>query len=119
LNGKGISPQVAEAIEKIYKNPNPDPKEIEKVAVEYFKQKCQPSLTLSNHLGNIYTGSLFACLISLINNPKLALEVHIHCKMKFLEQKDLDVRFWLGACFLHVFDQSQFRPKFHEIQVGY
>lgn len=80
MNGEAISPKLAEQIQNVYKNDNPDPKEIEKIAAEYFKLKCQPSLFLSNQLGNIYTGSLFACLVSLIVNPKLSLEVNLVLK---------------------------------------
>ena len=41
----------------------------------YWKSKTLPSLHLSTNLGNLYTGSLYACLISLISDAKIYLEV--------------------------------------------
>jgi 3-hydroxy-3-methylglutaryl CoA synthase len=41
----------------------------------YWSQKAAATLYLSANLGNIYTGSLYACLISLICDDKIYLEV--------------------------------------------
>lgn len=43
-------------------NPSSSPEEINKV----FMEKVHPSLQISQRIGNIYTGSLYSCLISLL-----------------------------------------------------
>ena len=37
-------------------------------------KKCSKSLFLSSELGNIYTGALYGCLISLIQNEEISIE---------------------------------------------
>lgn len=47
-----------------------EPNLSDKECLGKFMEKCHPTLHLSQRLGNIYTGSLFSCLISLlITNP--------------------------------------------------
>lgn len=44
----------------------------DKEGLEIFQKKVHPSLYISQRIGNIYTGSLFSCLISvLVQNPKI------------------------------------------------
>ena len=49
-----------------------DVKQLDKVASNIWKSKAYPSTYLGRHVGNIYTGSLYAGLISLIHAGDLA-----------------------------------------------
>jgi hydroxymethylglutaryl-CoA synthase len=49
-----------------------------------WKAKVEPTLLLARELGNIYTGSLYAGLVSLIANKNVALEVPIFCASKVI-----------------------------------
>ncbi len=46
-----------------------------KAGEKIYKQKVVPSMNIGEKVGNIYTGSLYAGLISLISDPKIELEV--------------------------------------------
>ena len=44
----------------------------EEQILEEFKKKVDPTLQISQRIGNIYTGSLYSCLISLLTvNPEI------------------------------------------------
>jgi hydroxymethylglutaryl-CoA synthase len=47
--------------------------EVKKIVGNAFKQRVEPGLFLGKNLGNIYTGSLYIGLLSLILNPKIDL----------------------------------------------
>lgn len=74
LKGKGMSKEVIELLQRHNAGETLDDKSINKIFTEYWKAKTAPSLHISTNVGNIYTGSLYACLISLIANEKIQLE---------------------------------------------
>ncbi len=51
-----------------------DEKTVGKIFNDYWKAKTAQSLHISTNVGNIYTGSLYSCLISLIATDKINLE---------------------------------------------
>lgn len=74
-----------ELLERHNKGHEIDKKMLDNISSKYFKLKCQPSLALSTQIGNIYTGSLYLCLVALINNRDIKLEVFFVCLAKVLE----------------------------------
>ena len=69
-----MSKEVIELLQRHNAGETLDDKSINKIFTEYWKAKTAPSLHISTNVGNIYTGSLYACLISLIANEKIQLE---------------------------------------------
>mmetsp|Transcript_39999 Transcript_39999/g.35688 ORF Transcript_39999/g.35688 Transcript_39999/m.35688 type:complete len:114 (-) Transcript_39999:469-810(-) len=72
LNGSSISKGIQEKIKTVYEGKG-DEKMQEEIFKEYYKKKCHPSLKLSTNMGNIYTGSLYLCLMSLIADTNVDL----------------------------------------------
>jgi len=73
LSGKNLSPEIQNLLSEHKKQPL-DPKVAQKVLKAYWDAKTQASLHFSTNLGNIYTGSLYAGLVSLIAEPTINLE---------------------------------------------
>jgi 3-hydroxy-3-methylglutaryl CoA synthase len=72
LSGRGLSSENQKILQS---GAELDEKQYKSIFNEYWNNKTKPSLYLSTNLGNIYTGSLYACLISLISDDKIYLEV--------------------------------------------
>lgn len=53
---------------------------LSKLSANYWNKKVKPSLTMGENLGNIYTGSLYAGLCSLICNETIDLRVKLFAK---------------------------------------
>lgn len=73
MSGKQFNQTVQTTLEEHKKQPL-DQKAAAKVLQEYWNAKTAPSLHFSTNLGNIYTGSLYANLVSLITDPNINLE---------------------------------------------
>ena len=88
MNGSSISKGIQEKIKTVYEGKG-DEKMQEEIFKEYYKKKCHPSLKLSTNMGNIYTGSLYLCLMSLIADTNVDLVV----SLSFLDFKSQEFIF--------------------------
>ncbi len=70
-----MTPEIQNLLSEHKKQPL-DPKVAQKAFKAYWDTKVQPSLHFATNLGNIYTGSLYAGLVSLISDPSINLEVN-------------------------------------------
>ena len=82
MSGRGLSKDTQIALEENKKGLL-DSKILQQISQEYWKTKTAPSLYFSTQLGNIYTGSLYTGLVSLISDPAVDLEV-ISNSIRFL-----------------------------------